>query len=77
MRKEGIVDMKFYRKISKKKIKSLGILVIFIIIPLILSTPLFKFNNNFQENLPQFLDMVYYMLCLYKKLNQETHQRLL
>ncbi|KKK42501.1 hypothetical protein LCGC14_1648160, partial [marine sediment metagenome] len=47
MGKKG-VDVKFYRKISKKKLKSLGILVIFLIIPLILSTPLFKFNS--QEN---------------------------
>ncbi|MFX0207518.1 MAG: DUF2341 domain-containing protein, partial [Candidatus Hodarchaeota archaeon] len=42
--------MKLYRKISKKRIKSLGILVVFLIIPIILSTPLFKFNNTIQEN---------------------------
>ncbi len=52
MGKKG-VDVKFYRKISKRKLKSLGILVIFLIIPLILSTPLFTTfinNNNIQEN---------------------------
>ena len=43
--------MKFYKEIVTKKIKSLVILVIFIIIPLILSTPLFKFNDDYsQEN---------------------------
>ena len=42
--------MKLYRKIfQRKKIKSLGLLVIFLIIPFILSTPLFTFNN-IQEN---------------------------
>jgi hypothetical protein len=44
------VDMKFNKKISNKKLKPLGILVIFLIIPLILSTPLFKFNTDLQEN---------------------------
>ncbi|KKM85458.1 hypothetical protein LCGC14_1288850 [marine sediment metagenome] len=49
--KKGLVVVKFYRKILKKKIKPLGLLVFFIIIPLIISTPLFKFNNNdSQEN---------------------------
>ena len=43
--------MKFYRKILRKKIKPLGFLALFIIIPLIISSPLFKFNNdNSQEN---------------------------
>jgi hypothetical protein len=51
IREKG-VDMKYYSKISKKRIKSLGILVIFLVIPLILSTPLFNnlFNNDIQEN---------------------------
>ncbi|MHA2129263.1 MAG: DUF2341 domain-containing protein, partial [Promethearchaeota archaeon] len=45
--------MKSYRKsVQRKKIKSLGILITFLIIPLILNTPLFMFNynNSIQEN---------------------------
>ncbi|MHA2197337.1 MAG: DUF2341 domain-containing protein [Promethearchaeota archaeon] len=46
--------MKFYRKtFQRKKIKALVFLLVFLIIPFILSSSMFAFNNNIQEKVKE------------------------